>query len=75
MQEEDLNENIAFTNWYADNEYQLKEDFLMCFIHEELREYILDTQDEEQNFFTWFERSFETFIEERWNNEEDLKRT
>mgnify|MGYP001379741767 CR=1 FL=1 len=75
MQEEDLNENIAFTNWYADNEEQLKEDFLMCFIHEELREYILDTQDEEQNFFTWFERSFETFIEERWNNEEDLKRT
>ena len=59
-----------YNAWYCDNEKTLKEDFLMQYTHEQLRQMIIDA--EEYDFWDVHEKEWKSFKDERYNNDMEL---
>ena len=64
-----MNEEI-YDDWYSDNEKTLKEDFLMQYTHEELRDIIIEAG--EYDFWEVYEEEWNSFKDERFNNDMEL---
>ena len=55
-----------YDDWYSDHKDNLKTDFLMSLTHEELRDFILNDSDIEEEFFCKFETAWDKFKSERF---------
>ena len=66
-EEQSDKENEHYSDWYADKEDSLKEDYLMSFTHGELVDFILNDDGE---FFEVHEQSFSDYCKEVYATEE-----
>lgn len=68
-----MRENIEYQEWKKDNETTLKEEFIMGFTHEELRNFLMDEENNREGFHQYHNDEFNDYCDQMFTLEMDCR--